>query len=124
MNDTIINSKNFFDQNPTFLTKITNEPNIIADINNKIVKRPVALLQEICSKLTIEPPIYDMVDTIGPPHEPLFVFRVKNYNRFGIEDGKGTSKASAKHAAALEVLLLFQRMTLNTKFCIDLVELM
>jgi len=124
MNETIINSKNFFDHNPTFLSKITDEPNIITDINNKIVKKPVALLQEICSKLTIEPPVYDIVDTIGPPHEPVFVFRVKNYYRFGIEDGKGTSKASAKHAAALEVLLLFKRMTLNTKFSSDLDELM
>jgi dsRNA-specific ribonuclease len=124
MDSTLINSKNFFEQNPTFLVKLTNEPNIIAGINNKIVKRPVALLQEICSKLTIEPPVYDLVEMAGPPHEPIFVFRVNNYYRFGIEDGKGTSKASAKHAAALEVLLLFKRMTLNTKFCSDLDELM
>jgi dsRNA-specific ribonuclease len=124
MDSTLINSKNFFEQNPTYLVKITNEPNIIADMNNKIVKRPVALLQEICSKLTIEPPVYVLVEMVGPPHEPIFVFRVSNYYRFGIEDGKGTSKASAKHAAALEVLLLFKRMTLNTKFCSDLDELM
>ena len=124
MDSTLINSKNFFEQNPTFLVNITNEPNIIADINNDIVRRPMALLQELCKKLTIEPPVYDLVEMVGPPHEPIFVFRVNKYSRFGIEDGKGTSEASAKHAAALEVLLLFKRMTLNTKFCSYLEEYM
>jgi dsRNA-specific ribonuclease len=122
MDSTLINSKNFFEQNPTFLVNITNEPNIIADINNDIVRRPMALLQELCKKLAIELP--ELVEMAGQPHKPIFVFRVNNYYRFGIEDGKGTSEASAKHAAALEVLLLFKRMTLNTKFCSDLEEYM
>ena len=124
MDSPLLDSKNFFEQNPAFLVKITNRPNIIADISNKILMRPMLILRWICSKLTIEQPVYDQVEMVGLPNERLFVFRVSNYYRFGIEDGKGTSKVSAKHAAALEVLLLFKRMTFNTKFSSDLDELM
>jgi dsRNA-specific ribonuclease len=96
---------------------------LIAEINNKILKKPVALLQEVCTKLNIAHPKYEVVETVGLPHEIIFVYKIENYAQFGVEQGSGASKSGAKHAAALNALYKLKGMTENDKFNQDLDEL-
>ncbi len=73
------------------------------DANNRSVKTPISLLQEICTKCLLAPPIYDLAETIGRTHEPQFVYKC-TLSTNSYMYGKGASKKKAKHAAALGVL--------------------
>lgn len=76
---------------------------LFKDPQNANSKTPVSLLQEICSKSLLAPPIYDLVSTEGVTHSPTFAYKCHLTNEF-VAVGKGGSKKRAKHAAALAVL--------------------
>ena len=124
MEEQSLHKKSFYECYPNVLAKLKENPNLITDMHIKTVKKPVALLQEICTKLVTEPPVYEIIETAGPPHEPIFVYQIKNYSKFCDKTGNGTSKANAKHAVALELLQFLKEVTINTKFNADLDELM
>jgi hypothetical protein len=73
------------------------------DANNRSLKTPISLLQEICTKCLMAPPVYELTTTIGRIHEPQFVYKCSLSANSYIY-GKGASKKKAKHAAALGVL--------------------
>ena len=73
------------------------------DTANKCIKTPISLLQEICAKSQAIPPTYELMQTNGRAHDPLFVYKCSIGDKYVIS-GKGASKKKAKHAAALGVL--------------------
>jgi hypothetical protein len=73
------------------------------DTNNRSMKTPISLLQEITTKCKMQAPVYELITTVGRIHEPLFVYKCALNQEFYIH-GKGASKKKAKHAAALGVL--------------------
>lgn len=62
---------------------------------------PISMLQELCQKLN-KTPRYDLLTMEGRAHQPSFVFRCTVGDVTG--EGHGTSKKSAKHQAAENVL--------------------
>lgn len=62
---------------------------------------PISMLQELCQKLS-KTPRYDLLTMEGRAHQPSFVFRCVVGDLTG--EGHGTSKKSAKHQAAENVL--------------------
>lgn len=62
---------------------------------------PISMLQELCQKLS-KTPRYDLLTMEGRAHQPSFVFRCTVGDVAG--EGHGTSKKSAKHQAAENVL--------------------
>lgn len=73
------------------------------DPHNLNSKTPISLLQELCSKSLLAPPIYELVSADGLTHAPNFAYRCHLTNDFAAI-GNGSSKKRAKHAAALAVL--------------------
>ena len=65
------------------------------------VKTPISLLQEIATKMTIQP-VYVNISTEGQVHEPIFIYKLTMGDISVI--AKGNSKKKAKHAAALEYI--------------------
>lgn len=64
-------------------------------------KTPVSLLHELLSKRS-RTPKYELVQTEGEIHEPIFRYRVSFANEDAL--GTGTSKKEAKHNAAKDLL--------------------
>ncbi len=91
----------------TSAESLLNEP-------NKSVKTPISLLQEIMTKCSLPPPIYEEVSTEGHSHMTVFCFRVVIHmsNNDIIAVAKGHSKKKAKHAAAFEVLTQLRNQSL------------
>lgn len=76
---------------------------LFKDPQNMNSKTPISLLQELCSKSLLAPPIYELVSAEGLTHAPTFAYRCHLTNEY-VAVGSGSSKKRAKHAAALEVL--------------------
>ena len=91
----------------TSAESLLNEP-------NKSVKTPISLLQEIMTKCSLPPPIYEEVSTEGHSHMTVFCFRVVIHmsNNDIIAVAKGHSKKKAKHAAAFEVITQLRNQSL------------
>lgn len=60
-------------------------------------KSPINLLQELCIKKDVTP-VYEVINSDGPTHQPTFCFKVTAGNVTAL--GKGSSKKAAKHDAA------------------------
>ena len=86
---------------------------LFSEAENKILKTPITILQEMCTKSHINPPIYDLISNEGRVHTPSFLFRCTVGNQISVE-GKGVSKKKAKQAAALEALKFMQTVTSQT----------
>jgi dsRNA-specific ribonuclease len=73
----------------------------------KIIKTPISLLQEIMTKCSLPPPVYEEVSAEGHSYMTIFCFRVVIHmsNNEIIAVAKGHSKKKAKHAAAFEVII-------------------
>lgn len=91
----------------TSAESLLNEP-------NQSVKTPISLLQEIMTKCSLPPPIYEEVSTEGHSHMTVFCFRVVIHmsNNDIIAVAKGHSKKKAKHAAAFEVITQLRNQSL------------
>jgi len=76
---------------------------LFKDPQNLNSKTPISLLQEICSKSLLAPPIYEFISDEGVTHAPTFAYRCHLTNEY-VAIGNGTSKKRAKHTAALAVL--------------------
>lgn len=84
-----------------FITR-TLEPHLAADRAER-PSNPKSYLQECVQGDRFEPPVYKLVDTSGPAHEPTFTAVVLvGGARKG--KGKGSSKKEAEAAAALDAL--------------------
>ena len=71
--------------------------------SSKSAKTPVSLLQEICTKLKIQPPVFDFIVTDGLlTHEPQFNCRITIGDI--VQNDTGLTKKQAKHKAALAAL--------------------
>ena len=66
-------------------------------------KDPRSLLQEFLQRDCGQTPIYDVVDTTGPPHERWFSVQVRMADRV-LGQGEGRSKREASRRAALDAL--------------------
>jgi len=75
--------------------------NFLNEPQQKSTKTPVCVLQELCTKCFIGAPIYTIISSEGPVHEPVFVCEV-NLPGF-VAIGKGTNKKKAKHNSAMNV---------------------
>ena len=69
--------------------------------NTQSVKTPISLLQEIATKMAIQP-VYENISTEGQVHEPVFIYKLTMGDIAVV--AKGNSKKKAKHAAALEYI--------------------
>jgi len=85
-------------QNPPF-KKQASPPQALSQTSSKAT--PISMLQELCQKLN-KTPRYDLLTMEGRAHQPSFVFRCTVGDVTG--EGHGTSKKSAKHQAAENVL--------------------
>lgn len=74
-------------------------------------KTPVSHLQELCNKWGIVP-VYELVASEGPIHEPVFEYSVKV--REYSAAGKGTTKKKAKHNAAESLLSLVEGVDIES----------
>jgi dsRNA-specific ribonuclease len=89
--------------NSTTIESTVNELlNRLNEPHQKGTKTPVCILQELCTKCLVCAPIYTIVSSEGPVHEPVFVCQVNLPGYVGI--GKGTNKKKAKHNSAINVL--------------------
>lgn len=73
--------------------------------NNKlpeIENNPVGELLEVTQKFSVNQPVYEFEDSVGPSHNKVFVCHVK-FSDFK-EVGYGKSKKMAKRQAALKML--------------------
>jgi len=83
-------------QNPQFKKPLAGAPT-----TQSSKATPISMLQELCQKLN-KTPRYDLLTMEGRAHQPSFVFRCTVGDVNG--EGHGTSKKSAKHQAAENVL--------------------
>lgn len=86
-------------QNPPF-KKLQSSPSSTPSTTSSKTT-PISMLQELCQKLN-KTPRYDLLTMEGRAHQPSFVFRCTVGDVTG--EGHGTSKKSAKHQAAENVL--------------------
>jgi ribonuclease-3 len=71
---------------------------------------PVSHLQEICAKNGFSLPSYEILDQLGPPHDPIFWIACKIDNEDICAKGSARTKQVAKRIAAEEVLkILYQK---------------
>ncbi|CAH8551929.1 unnamed protein product [Schistosoma bovis] len=75
-------------------------------------RTPISILQEVCVKKGITP-IYELVSSEGPIHEPLYVF-LCTAGPFSATS-KGASKKRAKHQASYLILLKMLNSRLLTE---------
>jgi dsRNA-specific ribonuclease len=79
--------------------------------NNSRVN-PVSNLQEICAKNGFSLPLYEILDQLGPPHDPIFwiTCKILAHNEDICAKGSARTKQVAKRIAAQEVLnILYQK---------------
>jgi dsRNA-specific ribonuclease len=93
----LINSENSeFDSNST--DQIKEKPK---------KKNFIGLLNEICTKKTLLPPVYNVVSVDGKPHQPLFKFQcsltLENEEKISVLSD-GNTKKEAKQSAAEKIL--------------------
>lgn len=66
-------------------------------------RHPKSILHELAEAKRRRTPVYEVVQTSGPPHAPTFTVRVSLGN-LGEADGQGSSKQEAETAAAAALL--------------------
>lgn len=78
------------------------EPELAA-MENAAARDPKSELQERVQAEGGEPPVYEVIDAVGPAHDLCFTVRVR-VGEQPVGEGRGRSKRAAERAAALAAL--------------------
>lgn len=79
--------------------------NIIVESNSSTYyKNPICNLQQLCTKHHLPLPLYNELETIGPPHSRIFIVSASVEEK--LAEGTGLTKKQAKANAALNMSIL------------------